>query len=147
MTEDIKLGSVVEGEVTNITNFGAFVKLENGEEGLIHISEIANEFVKDIASFITVGEKVKVKILKRNPKNNKLELSLKQTAEAPAETQTSSAPSAPVEAPDKSLFLRNKTKNSDFEDKMIGFLKKSDEKQIDIRRNLKNKQGISKKRR
>ena len=55
--------------VNSITNFGAFVKLENGEEGLIHISEIANEFVTDINQFVKLGETIKVKVLTRNQKN------------------------------------------------------------------------------
>ena len=75
--EDLK-GKIVEGDVTNVTNFGAFVKLQNGEEGLVHISEIANEFVQDINQFIEVGNKVKVKVLGKNTKG-KLELSIKQT--------------------------------------------------------------------
>ena len=126
--EDLK-GKIVEGDVTNVTNFGAFVKLQNGEEGLVHISEIANEFVQDINQFIEVGNKVKVKVLGKNTKG-KLELSIKQTKEKDV---------------DQALFIHKKTKNSGFEDKISSFLKKSEEKQIDIRRNLKNKQGITKK--
>jgi S1 RNA binding domain protein len=129
MSDEELKGKVVEGDVTNVTNFGAFVRLENGEEGLVHISEIANEFVQDINQFVTVGDKVKVKVLGTNTKG-KLELSMKQTSEKEVE---------------KTLFIHKKTKNTGFEDKITGFLKKSEEKQIDIRRNLKNKQGITKK--
>lgn len=124
------IGEVVSGEITNVTNFGAFVRLENGEEGLVHISEIANEFVTDINSFVSVGDAIKVKVLSRNNKS-KLELSMKQTKEKKAEP---------------ALFLHKKSKNSNFEDKLTQFLKRSEEKQIDIRRNLKQKQGITKKR-
>jgi len=130
MTEEDLKGKVVDGDVTNVTNFGAFVRLGNGEEGLVHISEIANEFVQDINQFVAVGDKVKVKVLGTNSKG-KLELSIKQTKEKEAEP---------------ALFIHKKTKNSGFEDKISSFLKRSEEKQIDIRRNLKNKQGISKKR-
>jgi len=124
--------SIAEGTVTNVTHFGAFVKLQDGEEGLVHISEVANEYVTDIEQHVKVGDVVKVKILGRNDKN-KLDLSMKQAVET--------APS-----PDKAMFLHRKTKNTGFEDKISSFLKKSEEKQIDIRRNLKVKQGITKKR-
>lgn len=125
------IGRVVEGSITHITHFGAFVKIENGEEGMVHISEVANEYVTDINTFVSIGDKIKVKVLNRNDKG-KLELSIKRsktTEEKPA------------------LFIRQKTKNSEFEQKISHFLKKSEEKQIDIRRNMKNKQGITKKRR
>lgn len=130
--DDEKIGSVVSGVITHITTFGAFVKLEDGEEGLVHISEIANEFVSDVTKFVAIGDAVSVKIMARNAKN-RLELSLKRAAEG-------------YEA-DVTTMLHKKTKNTAFEDKLSTFLKRSEEKQIDIRRNLKNKQGITKKRR
>jgi len=130
MSEEI-IGQIVEGEVTNVTNFGAFVRLaESQEEGLVHISEVANEFITDIDRFVKVGDKVNVRVMSRNDKG-KLELSIKRTKEK-------------EEKP--SLFINKKTKDNSFEEKMSQFLKRSEEKQIDIRRNLKNKQGISKKR-
>ncbi len=121
------IGQVVDGTVTHITTFGAFVKLDNGEEGLVHISEIANEYVTEITAFVNIGEKIQVKVLNRNVKG-KLDLSIKKVHE--------------TEKP--ALFLRRKTRNDDFESKIGLFLKKSEEKQIDIRRNLKQKQGIIK---
>lgn len=130
MSEEL-IGQIVDGEITHIAAFGAFVKMSNGEEGLVHISEIANEFVTDITKFVAVGDKVKVKVMARNAKG-KLELSVKRTVEVPA--------------PEPTLFINKKTKNSAFEERMTSFLKKSEEKQIDIRRNMKHKQGLVKKR-
>ena len=127
------VGKVVDGTVTNVKNFGAFVKLENGEEGLVHISEIAYEFVKDINQFVAPGDTVQVKVVNRNPQNNKLELSMKRTQPEPEINPKS--------------FQKYQSRNDAFEDQVTQFLKKSEEKQIDIRRNLKNKQGIGKKRR
>ena len=124
------IGKVVEGSVTNVTNFGAFVRLSFGEEGLVHISEIANEFVSDINQFVKIGDKVSVRVMTRNERG-KLELSIRKAAE---------------QEPKPALFIKRKTKDNDFESKISSFLKKSEEKQIDIRRNLKNKQGVSKKR-
>ncbi len=130
--DDEKIGSISTGVITHITTFGAFVKLEDGEEGLVHISEIANEFVSDINKFVTLGATVKVKVMARNQKN-RLELSMKRAADD-------------YEA-DVTTTLHKKSKNTVFEDKLTAFLKRSEEKQIDIRRNLKHKQGITKKRR
>jgi len=129
MSDEELIGQIIEGEVTNVTNFGAFVKLGTGEEGLVHISEVANQYVTDINEFVAVGDVVNVKVLKRNDKN-KLELSIKQTQ---------------AKSEEKGLFLHKKTRDEGFEDKLTLFLKKSEEKQIDIRRNLKHKQGVSKK--
>ena len=131
LTDAELIGTVASGSITHVAAFGAFVKLDNGEEGLVHISEIANEFVTDINQFVAVGQKINVKILARN-KKNKLEFSLKKATEAPEK---------PVE------FVRKPVvKSNDFETKISSFLKKSEEKQIDIRRNLKGKQGLIKKR-
>tara|TARA_Y100001968_G_scaffold273013_1_gene265555 strand:+ start:3029 stop:3460 length:432 start_codon:yes stop_codon:yes gene_type:complete len=127
------IGKTVEGSITNITNFGAFVSIEGNEEGLVHISEIANEFISDISDFVSVGDKVKVKVLARNEKK-KLELSIKK-----ADGISEKAPTKKVEKKEKT-----KPKNFGFEDKLTSFLKRSEERQIDIRRNLKNKQGLSK---
>jgi S1 RNA binding domain protein len=128
--EEIEIGGIVSGEVTNVTKFGAFVRLSSGEEGLVHISEIANQYVTEVTEFVNVGDKVNVKVLARNDKN-KLELSIKKAEEKKVDPAT---------------FVKSKSKDPEFEDKMTSFLKKSEEKQIDIRRNLKHKQGISKKR-
>ena len=137
MTEEL-IGSVVEGEIINITNFGAFVSIEGKEEGLVHISEIANEFITDINNFVKIGQKVKVKVLARN-KRNKLELSIKKVE------KTEDGQEVPAV---KSIITKAKPKErqSGFEDTLTSFIKRSEERQIDIRRNLKNKQGINKKR-
>ena len=126
------VGMVLEGTITNITSFGAFVLIESGESGLVHISEIANEYITDVSQFVKIGEKVKVKVLALNNKN-KYELSIKQVNEQ--------------DVKDKPPVVIRKKVNNNFEDKLSAFLKKSDEKQVDIRRNLKNKQGVSKKKR
>src|SRR5438046_1322375 len=73
-------GTVVEGTVVGITNFGAFVQIEGAGTGLIHISEIANEYVRDVNNHLKMNEKVKVKVLNVDPSNGKVDLSLKQAA-------------------------------------------------------------------
>lgn len=143
-------GDIVEGTITGITSFGAFVKLGEGKEGLIHISEIANEYVTDIQNYVTLGGVVKVKVLGIN-KQKKFDLSLKQ-ANAPAPEQNTANPNPTHSLPKKAFIPRKKrfeggpsAEISPFEEKMLSFLKKSDEKQIDVRRNIQYKQGVKKK--
>jgi len=72
-------GEIHKGEVTGITNFGAFIKLENGETGLCHISEVSSEYVKDVKKHLEIGQKVDVKVIKAD--SNKLSLSIKACEE------------------------------------------------------------------
>lgn len=72
-----EVGSVVKGKVTGVTKFGAFVDIGEGKVGLVHISEISGEFVRDIADHVIQGQEVTVKILNIFD-NNKMELSIKQ---------------------------------------------------------------------
>ena len=140
MTDEI-IGKVVKGKVTNVAHFGAFIALETGEEGLVHISEIANEFITDINQFVKPGDEVKVKVLARNEKK-KLELSIKQ-----AEDKTPIKTVRPSDKKSEDGTAPKKTKSANFEDKMTSFMKKSEERQIDLRRIMKKKQGITKRKR
>ena len=78
----VEVGSVLEGKVTGITKFGAFVELPNKASGMVHISEIASTFVKEIRDFVTEGQTVKVKVLSIS-EDGKISLSIKK-AQAPA---------------------------------------------------------------
>ncbi len=60
---ELAVGSVLEGKVTGITKFGAFVSLPDGKSGMVHISEVANSYVNDIKDFLSDGQQVKVKII------------------------------------------------------------------------------------
>ena len=73
----IEIGSIQEGKVTGIMNFGAFVSLPGGKSGLVHISEISNTFVKDVHDHLNVGQMVKVKVLEIN-EQGKINLSIKR---------------------------------------------------------------------
>ncbi len=72
-----KVGEIREGIVSGIQPYGAFVQLDANEKGLIHISEISKGYVKDVAKYLHVGEKVKVKILDYDPVLHQCRLSLK----------------------------------------------------------------------
>ena len=76
--EDLKQGMVLEGSVTNVTNFGAFVDLGVHQDGLVHISEMANEFVEQPAEIVSVGDVVRVKVLEVDIERKRIGLSLKQ---------------------------------------------------------------------
>ena len=73
----VEVGAVVEGTVTGITKFGAFVSLPDGRSGLVHISEIANTYVNDVNEFLKLGDKVKVRVLAVTP-DGKINLSIKK---------------------------------------------------------------------
>ncbi len=72
----VKVGTVVEGSVASVKKFGAYVTLEGGEEGFIHISKVAREYVKNIEDYLKVGQKVEAKVL-GTTKDGKWELSIK----------------------------------------------------------------------
>ena len=83
-------GTEVEGVISKITKFGAFVRLASGIEGLIHISEISNKDVARVEDYLTVGQNVKLKVLKVNKEDRKLGLSLRAITE-PEETAKATA--------------------------------------------------------
>ena len=137
----LEIGAIVEGEVTGITNFGAFVQLPEGKVGLVHISEVSNAYVKDVHDFLKEHDKVKVKILAIDERG-KIGLSIKQ-AEPPA-------PPKPVRPPVENRERRgaNRSQGSaksalpmSFEDKLSKFLKDSDDRMLDLKRNTESKRG------
>lgn len=124
------IGQIVKGQITNIVKFGAFVKLENNEVGLVHISEVSFNFISNLEEELSVGDEVVVKVISRN-KQGKLELSIKQAKQKDNEK---------VEINKIALSPSN-----EFEQKLTQFMKRAEAKHIDIRRQQKKKQGISKK--
>lgn len=119
----VKLGSVLEGTVTGITNFGAFVQLPDGENGLVHISEVAKMYVRDIKDFLKENDRVKVKVISIDARG-KIGLSIKQANLVREENN----------------YYRSRVMPS-FEEKLNKFLKESDEKQQYLRRNIDAKRG------
>lgn len=75
------VGEIREGTITGIQPYGAFVLFPNGQQGLIHISEISSRFVRSINDYVQVGKTVRVKIIGEDTQNHYLRLSLKQTLE------------------------------------------------------------------
>ena len=94
-------GQVVKGTVTKITNFGVFVGLENGLEGLLHISELADHKVENPEDVVKVGQEIEVKILRVDSDERKIGLSRKRVewAEEPPEAPAASAAGSPSGTP------------------------------------------------
>lgn len=74
---DYKTGSIVKGQVTGIESYGVFVNVDNEYSGLIHISEVSNDFVSDIHKFLEVDEVIYCQVLEVNEDTKQLKLSIK----------------------------------------------------------------------
>lgn len=149
----LEIGKVVDGTVTGITNFGAFIQLPDGNTGLCHISEIADEYVKNVKDYLKEKQVVKVKIIEMNG-NGKVSLSIRKACD-----NKPSKPEKRVDAPkvdrkpnhnkpnynkpnyNKSNYSKpNKTQGS-FEDMLSKYLKDSDEKLKTMKKNANNRRG------
>lgn len=140
----LDMDTVYEGTVTGVTNFGAFVKLDNGTTGMVHISEVATEYVSNINEHLSEGDKVKVKVIDINEKG-KVSLSIKKALPQPEKPK----PSRP----------KNQNKNTNkgwkgapqeesnapmsFEDMMAKFKTQSEDKFSDLNRNANKRGGRS----
>lgn len=116
----VEVGSKLEGRVTGITPFGAFVELPDGLTGLVHISEIANQYVKDVNDFLKVNDIVTVKVINVGA-NGKIGLSIKQAQDPPA----------------KPKFRRK----DDLEEKISKFLRESEDRLMSLKRQMDKRGG------
>lgn len=139
MQSEIKIGDIVEAEVTKITEFGAFAKINGQALGLVHISQISDSFVKDVNEHLKLGDKIKARVIKLGP-GKKIDLSLR---EQPKEVKP-----AYVQGPGKArpfhqergrtfgLGQRNYSgfKSSDFEEKLRKFLQDSQQNMTQLKK-------------
>ena len=93
--EDVQLGMIVPGVVTNITRFGAFVDIGVKQDGLVHVSEIAHQYITDPNEVLKLNEKVQVKVMEVDIARKRIALSIKQTQEAPTRTQKNNRSNPP----------------------------------------------------
>lgn len=159
----IEVGSKLEGKVTGITHFGAFIELPDGVTGLVHISEIADNYVKDVNEFLKVNDVVKVKVINVE-KDGKIGLSIKQAQDRPVETPKpafkrsgegfdrprSDRPDRP-DRPNKPPFRSDggrpnrgggkplAPRANTFEDKVSKFLKDSEDRLTSLKRSTESK--------
>ncbi|NPV92623.1 MAG: S1 RNA-binding domain-containing protein [Firmicutes bacterium] len=120
----IAVGSIVEGTVTGITNFGAFIELPDGQVGLVHISEVADTYVRNVNDYLKQNDPVKVKVINIDPRG-KIGLSIKQVNSRPAAG--------------RDRFSR--VPQVSFEEKLSKFMKESDERLASLKRNTESKRG------
>ncbi|MFZ3579242.1 S1 domain-containing RNA-binding protein [Virgibacillus sp. DJP39] len=118
----IEVGSKLKGKVTGITNFGAFVELGEGKTGLVHISEVADNYVKDINEHLTVGDEILVKVINVE-KDGKIGLSIKKTKDKPVRPKP------------------NRDRSETFDQKMSKFLKDSEDRLASLKKQTETKRG------
>lgn len=148
----IEVGTKLEGKVTGITHFGAFVDLSGGVTGLVHISEIADNYVKDVNDHLKIDDIVKIKVINVD-KDGKIGLSIKQAVDKPAsEHRPTRGPRQDRPSGRDGGNGRNGHGNRDrggrkspsfasFEDKMSRFLKDSEERISSLKKNTESKRG------
>lgn len=123
------VGSIVEGKVTGITKFGAFVSLPEGRSGLVHISEIAYTYVNDVKDHLQEGQQVKVKVIGID-ENGRINLSIKKAQDPP--------PRPEGQRPRSVGFNPKKAAEPvTFEDKLKQFMASSDSKLSELHMNEK----------
>lgn len=166
---ELEVGKICEGKVTGITKFGAFVELEKGTTGMVHISEVANTFVSEIKDHLTEGQIVKVKVLSLG-EDGKISLSIKKALPAPPKKEFKGGDNkgrfdkrpqggfkkdkAPYEAAPAVDYTKtpppvytNKTSDDqNFEDMLSRFKATSEEKFSDLKHVMDNKRRGSSRR-
>lgn len=127
----LSVGDIVEGTVTGITKFGAFVELPDGRTGLVHISEVADTYVENVQDYVQVNDKVNVKILSFADDGKKIGLSIRQ-ALSDEERQA-----ALEEAKARRGGAAGKARRAQsFEEMLQKFKKESERKQSDLRKSV-----------
>jgi S1 RNA binding domain protein len=141
----IEIGSTIEGTVVKVADYGAIIRLAGGKMGLVHISEVADTFVRDVRDYVKENDRINVKVLKVNNKG-RYELSAKQ-AEAIAVEVRERAPAPPQQKPQPEPYREFYTEHVErqpvtFEDKLSRFMKDSQERLLDVKRNVDSKRGV-----
>jgi S1 RNA binding domain protein len=129
----VEVVNIIEGRVSGITNFGAFVQLPDGKTGLVHISEVAEEYVKDIKAHLSENQPIKVRVISVDNKG-KISLSIKRAAENYKENTK-------VNKPAEFDWSRSSMETLSFEDRLARFMKESEEKMHDLKKNIDSKRG------
>ena len=136
----LEVGMVLEGKVTGITKFGAFVELPGGRTGMVHISEVASTFVKEIRDYVTENQTIKVKILNIN-EDGKISLSMKRAVDPPPRTGNCAPRQQRPGRPGNYEWQSRRNEGGSFEEMMSRFKQTSDEKMSDLKRCMESKRG------
>lgn len=139
---ELSVGAILEGKVTGITKFGAFVSLPDGKSGMVHISEVANSFVNDINDFLKEGQAVRVKVINID-EAGRINLSIKKALPAAEGASARPAPqqrrAARPRSPQRQQPRDPATMT--FEDKLKMFMADSESRMADIKHNNDRKSG------
>jgi len=150
----LEIGAIVEGKVTGITKFGAFVELSGGKTGMVHISEVSTAYVKEISDHLSENQVVKVKVLKISP-DGKVSLSIKKCMEAsagpvPQQGPGGSRPGSERPRPQGRSFRdsgwqgkKPVAEATTFEDMLSRFKQTSEDKMSDLKRTVDMRKGSS----
>ena len=134
------VGSVLEGKVTGITKFGAFVSLPEGKSGLVHISEIAYTYVNDVKDHLQEGQEVKVKVINVDD-SGRINLSIKTAQDPPPRPAAASGgaprPSSREHRPVGFTGPKKPAEPQTFEDRLKQFMASSDSKLSELKMNEK----------
>ena len=136
----VEVGKILEGKVSGIVPFGAFVSLPDGETGLVHISEVASSYVQSVSDHLSENQAVKVKVISIDDKG-KISLSIKK-AQSEQKREKKSLPERPkgfIRPADIDWGAKNQDAEMSFEDKMNKFKSDSDERMQALKRNFDSK--------
>ena len=140
----IEAGMILEGRVTGIKPFGAFVEFEPGVSGLVHISEVSTGFVENIADVLQMGQTVKVKVVSVSPEG-KIALSIRKALPQPeGERPARPRSSRPAQREAPRVWQPPRQQENDnlsFEDMMNRYTQRSEEKIGDLNRSVENRRG------
>nr|WP_226910266.1 30S ribosomal protein S1 [Marinilactibacillus psychrotolerans] len=133
LEEEIPVGSVVKGKVKRVTDFGAFVEVKPGVEGLVHISEMAHKHVETPHEVVAKDEEIDVKVLSISPEEERISLSIKALEDAPEPQQKESSKKSSPKPDVKQPSLRDEDEDSSFTlgdqigDQLSSFMNNDDE--------------------
>lgn len=139
----LEVGAILDGKVTGLTNFGAFVSLTEGKTGMVHISEVAPTYVKEIKDFLKEGQEVRVKVIGISDEG-KISLSIKQASPSAEKSHQSRQTAQKNNRSSAGVWQGTKNSQGDnmsFEDMMAKFKQVSDEKMTDLKRSAEGKHG------
>ncbi|MBU3805849.1 MAG: S1 RNA-binding domain-containing protein [Candidatus Fournierella pullistercoris] len=143
MALELQVGTILEGKVTGVKKFGAFVSLPDQKTGMVHISEVSSSFIEDLSTVLTEGQTVKVKVM-NIAEDGKIALSMKRAL--PPEPRPAKGPRPPRGGrSDAPRVWQPKAQapqgEMSFEDMMAKFKSQSEEKMSDLKRVTENRRG------
>lgn len=143
----IEVGTTIKGTVVKVADYGAIVRLPGGKTGLVHISEIADAYVRDVRDYLNEEDEVTVKVLRLNDRG-RYELSVKQGGESPPGSVAREPVGAGVahRSPEPAPWTRSDAGRpsrspASFEDRLSRFMKDSEERLHELKRNIESKRG------